>query len=755
LPEDVRDNSVPADLPGGYYAYNLYEAETLLPKPSEKMKKVTDSNTFTLNQDFSHIANIDGEHYGITDGYEDPDTGEASYAYQKLSDQNSPVIETYIEVKPKNTSELINFIRENEKAPKISKVSKNKLVKKQKAEKKVTYAANAKAQKRIADMRSGESKALYDRALPRVAKLVSDRMEKLGLGKYIKTNLEQEIITKQQETPGVFHPLKKLIELAVSGKSDKQIMSTLNHESIHAMVQLGMITGEELNSLKKLVDSKGWIKTFRIVDRYPELANKLNDQYEEAIADAFATYVTGRSPLLYRDSETNTPVYAYKKDLKIAGQPVGIINRILKILKLVKDVAAEDAVFKRFESPVAPKEVEAKGATQKFSAAPTIVKNIVKNNEGYWIYTGKLPESFYKWFGNSVAIDKDGYPKIKFHGTARDITEFKPDTANAIFTTDDEKFAEDFSRKSRSEMMDKIDQFVTPERQNELRAKAKKSTDNERKEDDEFYRLLKNELPSEENIIPLFVRVENPFDYTNKDHLGIVKKALEVGKKSPIDKATTQLVLAKISKGSWKEIQRKDVQKAIKDAGFDGFYEKEMGYINLAVYDPNQVKSVTGNSGEYSRESKDIRKSVAPKLAKDINSAYASNTEVNAVRSILPIHPDWVDHIDEKFSWDDKDTGDYKNDRKVLERGKKKLVIGRITPQDWIDRVELMLQPRERVDSRNWYKNIKSEFQGMFGNEWPKYMVAYLLGNKAESPRGALNNTLYVAEEIKTMTSSS
>ena len=389
----------------------------------------------------------------------------------------------------------------------------------------------------------------------------------------------------------------------------------------------------------------------------------------------------------------------------------------------------------------------------RFSVAPTISRNIVKNNEGYWVYKGELPESFYRWFGKSVVTDKDGYPRVMFHGTARDITEFKQKQANAIFITDDEEFAGDFSAMSFDWMRSHIDQFVTPELQKELAAKAKKirAADKSKIEYEEFQRLLLDELPSGKNIMPLFVRAEKPFDYSDTTHLAAVRKELE--KSLDFSKQEIDLVLDTVKKGSWAAIERDEVQDAIRAAGFDGFYAKEAGRVNLAVYDANQVKSVTGNSGEYSRESKDIRRSVAPKLAKDTGAAYASNKEVKAVRSILPVHPDWVDHLDEKFSWDDKATGDYKNDRKVFKEGNKKLVIGRITPQDWIDRVELMLKPQERVDSRNWYKNIKLEFQKKFGDEWPKYMVSYLLGNKAESPRGALNNTLYVAEEIKTMTS--
>jgi hypothetical protein len=118
---------------------------------------------------------------------------------------------------------------------------------------------------------------------------------------------------------------KRLIKLAIAGKSDKQIMSTLDHEAIHAMRAIGMITDEEWKNLKTLVEKRGWMTTFLIQSQYDkhgklifegryenfnptneELKKTglnreqwiLNSQYEEAIADAFSTYANGRSPVL-------------------------------------------------------------------------------------------------------------------------------------------------------------------------------------------------------------------------------------------------------------------------------------------------------------------------------------------------------------------------------------------------------------------------------------------------------------------------
>ena len=90
LDDDVRYNMEIKDIPGGFSAYNLYEARKMLKKPSEKLKRVTDSNSFALWQEWDFIANVDGEYYGVAKD-EDPDAepdDEDSfiYTYARLDD---------------------------------------------------------------------------------------------------------------------------------------------------------------------------------------------------------------------------------------------------------------------------------------------------------------------------------------------------------------------------------------------------------------------------------------------------------------------------------------------------------------------------------------------------------------------------------------------------------------------------------------------------------------------------------------------
>lgn len=96
MSEDERDNLDPAKGPGGWHAYNLYEARKMMPKPSDKLKKISDRNSFALHQDYEYLANVEGQHYGVFKR-DDPDADEDNededgnvkqfvYTFQSLED---------------------------------------------------------------------------------------------------------------------------------------------------------------------------------------------------------------------------------------------------------------------------------------------------------------------------------------------------------------------------------------------------------------------------------------------------------------------------------------------------------------------------------------------------------------------------------------------------------------------------------------------------------------------------------------------
>jgi hypothetical protein len=236
--------------------------------------------------------------------------------------------------------------------------------------------------------------------------------------------------------------------------------------------------------------------------------------------------------------------------------------------------------------------------------------NAVPRDGKYSLRGTNTPE-FREWFGRSQIVDEQGRPRVMYHGTARDITEFKPKQAGAIFVTEDPRFAEDFSYMSEMWMIDHADQFLSEQEiKKAIAAGVAKMAQGMPKQDQirmltqilqfpidsvvrdpdatEIRNEIAKRLPSKPNILPVYVRAERPFDFENQEHLDDLRSMPGVA-----------VHYQRIRRGEWSSIEEPAVQEAIRDLGFDGFYVKEGGKKNLAVYDPNQLKSVTGNIGTY------------------------------------------------------------------------------------------------------------------------------------------------------------
>jgi hypothetical protein len=234
--------------------------------------------------------------------------------------------------------------------------------------------------------------------------------------------------------------------------------------------------------------------------------------------------------------------------------------------------------------------------------------------------------AFKQWFGKSKAVNADGTPKVYYHGTAQDISKFKPKRAEAIFLTEDPEFAEDFAALSAVWMSIHSDELLSPKHQAELKVIREKiyndpkfngylgrSNDGLNQNDvlnEATKEFVLDKLNSGENIMPLYVRAENTFDYENPAHIEIIKPIISkryADKDESVAKIMQAKYLGSLKKGDWETIETPDIQKAIKAAGFDSFYAKEAGRKNLAVYKENQVKSAVGNTGEFSRSKDDVR----------------------------------------------------------------------------------------------------------------------------------------------------
>ena len=160
--------------------------------------------------------------------------------------------------------------------------------------------------------------------------------------------------------------------------------------------------------------------------------------------------------------------------------------------------------------------------------------------------------NFWRWFGESKVVDEQGRPKVVYHATHRSFDAFAPSFRGAYFVTPSAEFANEY-----------IDE--TPDDSDE----------------------------NSTNVMPLYVKAENTFDYDNSEH---VTQVIEYLHRTNLFRGVQP---GFFEGGRWDSIEDRQVQKAIKALGFDSFYVNENDTKNIGVYKPTQIKSATGNIGTF------------------------------------------------------------------------------------------------------------------------------------------------------------
>jgi Large polyvalent protein associated domain 38/ADP-Ribosyltransferase in polyvalent proteins len=276
--------------------------------------------------------------------------------------------------------------------------------------------------------------------------------------------------------------------------------------------------------------------------------------------------------------------------------------------------------------------VEYRGTRDEIRQKP-VEETVQIGDRRYALRQTNTPE-FKKWFGKSTIVDDDGKPMVMYHGLAKDTADFTRKTARGapIFLTDDSKFAEGFAKDSYESVARNPQQYLSQEQidagvrraiaairkdwgRDSLGLEMIESlkTGNLKDATPEAQEYIQKEfiglLPTGPHIMPLYVRAERPFDYENKDHVKALVEKLNqdhAGRRG-------DTYIREIMDGDWATIERPDFQRAIKGLNFDSFYVKEAGRKNIAVYEPNQVKSAVGNIGTFARDNNDIRYALALK----------------------------------------------------------------------------------------------------------------------------------------------
>ena len=171
-------------------------------------------------------------------------------------------------------------------------------------------------------------------------------------------------------------------------------------------------------------------------------------------------------------------------------------------------------------------------------------------------------DAFKRWFGDSI-FEEEGRPMVAYHGSPNEFSIFSENKPIFVSTNPN---------------------------------------------DAEFFAALKRlgRASGKPYIYPLWVRAEKPFDYENPAHVDMLYQAMVENPDIGPDFALSK---ERIASGDWSAIEDPANLESIKKFGFDSFYVLEGGRKNLAVFDANQIKSATGNLGDFS-ESKDIRYSL-------------------------------------------------------------------------------------------------------------------------------------------------
>lgn len=285
-----------------------------------------------------------------------------------------------------------------------------------------------------------------------------------------------------------------------------------------------------------------------------------------------------------------------------------------------------------------------------------------------------------RFIAGSKIVNNEGLPIVMYHGTGRDIQAFRAKQAGAIFVTYNPKFADDFAALSVDWMRANWREVLTPEQIESAKQQAaaaimadKSIKMSERKAmkqaimDGTPTGAAANAMPSGENIIPVFVRATAPFDfrvpsmvqdviYTLQDRQGVesggeveIQLVKEGGQRMKVSEDDLEMALRS---GMWEFIESPEIQAVIRDdLAHDGFFVKETGQVNLAVYEPSQLKSVF-NRGTYDLgdDRLSYSRAAGPKESKyqdnylvpEVEGAFADNSGNIAVMPALVFAKDGI-----------------------------------------------------------------------------------------------------------------
>lgn len=310
----------------------------------------------------------------------------------------------------------------------------------------------------------------------------------------------------------------------------------------------------------------------------------------------------------------------------------------------------------------------------------------------------KTPEAREFLKGSKVGRSKlPGHGRVYFHGTARDITRFRPKQGEAVFLSPSSHFAGRFSGLSQDWVNVNDPNKVTVrdfdamqlrerepvgstmwlaltvllENNGDPKAAIKQLRDGYMYETDmdivqvedyeaeeaiEMIATWQDERAIKAadttgrpgmNVMPLVTNVKNTFDYENKAHRKVVMDALKEQFEGPNEAADFLMDKAAghIPKFyTWQSFENslsdgnwvliEAMATGIRSLGFDSYHVMEEGVKNLAVFDPKMVKSATGNVGTFG--TREPTEEEAASLGMTREEAIAAQNDGDIRLSVMP-----------------------------------------------------------------------------------------------------------------------
>jgi len=359
------------------------------------------------------------------------------------------------------------------------------------------------------------------------------------------------------------------VKVSIQDSSVGKTYEVVLHELIHAGVdsaigvaQLARKRGKTIPGYAKYVDQISAVakETKKVIGQ--RVANRTANEFEirayaknnNAFANEFEFVTWGLTNPDMQATLESIPMGTQGKTLW--SEFVTVIRNLLGIPASANTALSE--LLSASEGLLNTPYTDIKGAISQYSSITTSQINPQTETP-----------AFKKWFGDSKIVNADGTPKVGYHTTVGDFDVFNKDYHGSPTVT--QKLGLSFVSFDKNWV-------------NKFGSTSDADIEHVRTYGDGILELSKH---NGRNIMPVFIKAEKPFDFENPNHVRHLTHTI------------LGLDARRVADGSWAELESKRVIDFLKANGYDGMYVSERGAKNLAVFEPNQLKSAVGNKGTF------------------------------------------------------------------------------------------------------------------------------------------------------------